>query len=122
MEELVETEGNCDSYRDLSVSCVRVGDVCVGQGGEENLIRAYELYEKGLEIKEKLVKIEGSIDAYDGLAVGLYKVAMHPFTMDSVRKQYIGNVKLIAKLLYQRTENPRYQKFIEIAEDILKRY
>ena len=119
-EERMDTEGSSESLRNLGISYNRVGKFWERQGGEDNLKKAREMYEKSLEIVESLAEKEKSISAYDDLTVCLYGVAMHSFTSDDTRKQYIKEMKSIAELLYQKTGNSRYQKFIDIATTILR--
>lgn len=119
-KKLVETEESSANKRVLIVSYNKIGEFYERQGGEENIANAQEAYKRSLKIAVEQAETEETVDAYDDLAVGLYKVAMHPLTANCVRNLYIRRMKLIAELLYQKTANPRYLKLIEIAETILR--
>lgn len=108
-EELVEVEGSIQSKHNLMVSYERLGDICARQGGEKTLERAYEVYEKNVEIATKLAETEQTIAAYDDLAAGLFRMALHPFTTERIRKQYLVDVKAITEILDEKTRNKRYQ-------------
>ena len=49
-------------------------------GGNANLGYALELYKNDLELCEKLAEELSTIDAYDDLAVSLFRIAMHEMT------------------------------------------
>ena len=71
--------------------------------------------------KKQLAKSESTIDAYDDLAVSLYKVAMHEYTDTKTKKQLLTRAVQVAKMLYDNLPNERYEIFVRVFERELKK-
>ena len=117
---LLKEQGTGEDLRDLSVGYERLGEVYERLGNRENLEKAEKMYEKSLEIRKELAKELRTIASYDDLAVGLYKVAAHPYTDPGKRKEYLAQMIAVSVSLYQQTRRPRYQQFIETAGSLLR--
>ena len=90
-------------------------------GGKDNLQKALELYKKDMEICEQLSASENTINAYDDLAVSLYRVAMHEYTDTKNKKQLLTRGLQVAKMLYDNLPNERYETFVEVFEEELEK-
>ena len=71
-------------------------------------------------MREQLIESDNTINAYDDLAVSLYKVAMHEYTDKQTKKQLLERAVLIAKMLYDNLPNERYEIFVRVFERELK--
>ncbi len=113
-EKLSASENTSESKRDLSVSYEKVAGIYEQLGGRENLNKALELCQKYLELSEQLAESESTIDAYDDLAVSLYKVAMHEYADKQTKKQLLTRGLQVAKMLYDNLPNERYKTFLVV--------
>ena len=119
-KELVEKEETSISWRDLSISYGKLGDIYGKRCGEKCQSKSYEMYMKSLRISENLAKKEGTLDLYDLLAVSMYNVAINSFTPVRIRKQYLQKMKKISEMLMRETGSLRYLNFIAMADFMLK--
>ena len=120
-EQILNATGTNDAKREVAVSYNRIAGIYEQLGGKDNLKKALELYQKCLDIKEQLAESESTIDAYDDLAVSLYKVAMHEYTDPKTKKQLLTRGLQVAKMLYDNLPNERYETLVRDFERELKK-
>lgn len=108
------------SRRERAVSCNNLGDVLRGLGGAQNMALSLEMYRKGLSLGEDLVQSAGTVVDYDILATSVYQIAVHPATAPEDRQQGLERFLELARLLFDRTQNPRYGNFVRLGQQALE--
>ena len=120
-EELCREQGTAVSRRDLSVCYERIGDIYEGLGGSGNLEKALEMYRKSMKLSEELSRELKTLSAYDDLAVSYYRVGTHPATKFIKRRKYLKQFLKLSEMLFQQTQNERYEKFVSVAKRCLNK-